>query len=143
MHAVNVDEHLDAIINVFFAAERRDRYLGLAHSPRGRGKLRQALAHFQALDPRYARRLSSAEQSVETIEQLLRGHGAPATCYVIAESRLLDGRVLPLGEALTAVVGRGSGAVVSCIPGRLAYYEGEDPDERYLLERPPRPPRGQ
>lgn len=61
---------------------------------------------------------------------------ALATCVLLAEDKTLDGRELPLDAAVSAVVGRGMGAFVSCLPGRLAYYEGEAPGERYLLERP-------
>lgn len=42
---------------------------------------------------------------------------------------------MPLDEALRAVVGRGMGAFVSCVPGRLAYFESEEPGSRYLLHR--------
>jgi hypothetical protein len=54
---------------------------------------------------------------------------------LLAEDPALDGREFPLEEALNAVVGRGMGAFVSCLRGRLAYFEGEEPGERYLLER--------
>jgi hypothetical protein len=42
---------------------------------------------------------------------------------------------LPLHDALLAIVGRGSGALVSCIPGRLGYYEGEERAARVILRR--------
>jgi hypothetical protein len=54
---------------------------------------------------------------------------------LLAEDAALDGRRMPLVDALNEVVGRGMGAFVSCLPGRLAFYEGEDTGERYLLER--------
>jgi predicted TIM-barrel enzyme len=41
----------------------------------------------------------------------------------------------PLGEALQSVAGQAYGALVSCVPGVLAYYESED-CERFLLHRP-------
>lgn len=47
----------------------------------------------------------------------------------------LDGRELPLGRALEAIIGMGDGAFVSCIPGRLGFYEYEDTQSSYLLER--------
>jgi hypothetical protein len=40
-----------------------------------------------------------------------------------------------LEETLRVVVGRGMDAFVSSLPGRLAYFEGEEAGERYLLER--------
>jgi hypothetical protein len=45
----------------------------------------------------------------------------------------LDEKELPLFEALTQIVGRGMGTVLSCLPGRLAFVETED--ERFILER--------
>jgi hypothetical protein len=45
----------------------------------------------------------------------------------------LDGKDIYLEEALEEIVGRGMGAILSCIPGRLAFMETED--ERFILER--------
>ena len=122
-----------ATIEAFVVKGRRERCLTLLASERGRAKLRKTLAHFQHLDPRYARRLSPAEQN--RIGDVLRGAGAPATCYVLSEETDLDGQVMELDEALEGIVGRGMGTFISCIPGRLAYFEGEEPGERYLLVR--------
>jgi hypothetical protein len=69
------------------------------------------------------------------IRQLLEARGAPGTCHLFSEDPDLDGVTLPLSEALEAIVGRGVGTLVSCLPGRLGYYEGEEPGERYILER--------
>jgi len=38
----------------------------------------------------------------------------------------LDGQELLLESALESVVGNGIGTILSCIPGKLAYFEGED-----------------
>jgi hypothetical protein len=130
-------DHAGALIRAFVARDRQARYLELLGSPRGRTKLRAALAHFADLDARTARRLTAADQDAVSIEELLGARGAPAECVLLAEDAALDGRRLPLGEALAAVVGSGRGAFLSCVAGRLAYFEGEEPGERYLLERPP------
>jgi len=37
-------------------------------------------------------------------------------------------------DALKSVVGYGMGTVISCIPGRLGYFEGEF-RERYILQK--------
>ena len=47
----------------------------------------------------------------------------------------LDGREIGLSEALTAVIGSGWGTFVSCVPGVLAYFESEEPTERYICHR--------
>ena len=127
--------HAAALIRAFVARERQERLLALLGSERGRTKLRAGLAHFAGLDPRHALPLSGADQSPGAIARGLRDRGAPATCVLLAEDATLDGRELGLDEALQRVVGRGMGAFVSCVPGRLAYFEGEGPHERYILER--------
>ena len=42
---------------------------------------------------------------------------------------------MPLREALDAIIGRGNGAFVSCIPGRLGFYEYESMKSSYLLTK--------
>ena len=128
-------EHDTALVRAFIAAERRDRYLGLLASARGREKLRRSLAHCRDLDMRFAHELPHGVHTPTAIAELLRTKGAPAECVLLSESDALDGRRLPLEEALSAILGRGMGTLVSCVPGRLGFYEGEGPRERYLLER--------
>jgi hypothetical protein len=40
-----------------------------------------------------------------------------------------------LTDALSAIVDMDAGALVSCIPGKLAYFEMKGLGERYLLMR--------
>ncbi len=61
--------------------------------------------------------------------------GAPETCYVFSEWNELDTKEMKLDEALTACIGYGMGTVLSCIPGRLAFYEAEGPGQRFILQR--------
>jgi hypothetical protein len=58
--------------------------------------------------------------------------GAPGTCHVIGGE--CDSEDMELLTALKQVVGYGTGTVLSCIPGKLAYFEGEI-RERFLLVR--------
>jgi hypothetical protein len=62
---------------------------------------------------------------------ILRAMGAPDTCHVIGER---DGEDVDLLRALREIVGYGTGTVLSSVPGRLAYFEGEI-QERFLLVR--------
>jgi hypothetical protein len=87
------------------------------------------------LDSRFARLIPPSTHTLLDLARLLRSRGAPATCVLLAEDAALDGTELPLDDALEAVVGRGMGAFISCLPGRLAYFEGEEAADRYLLER--------
>jgi hypothetical protein len=43
-------------------------------------------------------------------------------------------RQIPLSTALEEIVGTGYAAIISCISGQLGYYEGEEQNERYLLQ---------
>jgi hypothetical protein len=47
----------------------------------------------------------------------------------------LDGKEMDLAKALKDIIGSGVGAVVSCLPGRLAYFESEEKNERYVCHR--------
>ena len=58
--------------------------------------------------------------------------GAPETYHVVGGER--DGEDMDLLTALEQVVGYGAGTVLWCIPGKLAYFEGEI-RERFLLVR--------
>ena len=127
-------EHSSALIRAFIARERRERYLALLASPRGRDKLRRRLAHLHDLDPRCCRELPKGVHSAQEIGGYLKAKGAPTECVLLAEDSELDGQRLPLGKALEAVLGRGMGAFISCLPGRLAFYEGESAGVRYVLE---------
>ena len=68
----------------------------------------------------------------ETLKQL----GAPDTCYLIGGE--LDGRELPLAEAIDKIYGLPSrdqapAVILSCVPGRLAYVESAE--GRFILSR--------
>jgi hypothetical protein len=54
-------------------------------------------------------------------------------CWVISEEGDLDGKELLLSKVMQEILGRGMGTFLSCLPGRLAYFESED--GRWILER--------
>lgn len=78
------------------------------------------------------------EQSIatyETVLTILKKEGAPDGCYVLSVDEEIDGKELLLCDALKQVVGWGP-ALISCIPGELAYLESEQgvgAAYRYLL----------
>jgi hypothetical protein len=135
------DHHLEALIEAFVLPERRERYLFLARTPKRRTEITKRLAHWQDFDARCALALpSDARSSAAAVARFLTARGAPPSCYVLSESRGYDGRLMPLVDAAAGIFGRGMGTVLSCIPGRLAYYESED-GERYVFAAPPPPAR--
>jgi hypothetical protein len=122
-----------AFIGAFVKRNKRDRYREVLSNPRLRHKFIRRLAHFTDFDPKYRLAIPSDKLFVNNIAIELRKRHSPNSVYAISEDRALDQKELPLVEALTQVVGRGLGTVLSCIPRRLAFVETED--ERFILER--------
>jgi hypothetical protein len=125
----------EQFVRAFVLPGRQRRLLALLASPKKRRKLTDILAHFADLDPRFAIHIPPAQQKASTIEKMLRERGAPDMCFAFSENKELDGRVMPLGDAIEAVVGYGFGTFLSCVPGQLGYFESEEINERYLLVR--------
>jgi len=99
--------------------------------PKRRKDITRSLAHFKHSDERYLIGIAPREQNPSDI---LRSKGAPEICYAVSEDDELDGKEIDLTHALETVIGRGIATLLSCIPGKFAYFEDEDC--RSILERP-------
>ncbi len=129
-------EHEAAFIRAFIIAAKQERLVELLAKPKRRHDVLKTLFHFTDLDPRFLTKVSSAEETGSGIEALLRARGAPEFCYAISTDEYLDGKTVTLRDAITRITRRtGHGTLLSCVPGRLGYFEGEDPSARYVLER--------
>jgi len=128
----------------FVQKDKQERFVGFLANPRNRRKFTRSLPPFCWFDRRFATpitwkvdsKLPLGErhlQEIENIFRLLKSKGAGPTCWAISEDTGIDGRELDLGEALEDVIGNDTGTILSCVPGKLAYYEGED--EALLLAR--------
>jgi hypothetical protein len=126
-------EHEEALIRAFIIPQRQSRYLELLPNPRRRRDVTRELAHFKHVDTRFTVSIAPSQRGYAGILDILRSKGAPDTCYALSEDDELDGKELPLSELLKKIVGYGMGTFLSCLPGRLAYFEDED--ERWILER--------
>jgi hypothetical protein len=123
---------------------RQERFSSLLSSVRNRKKFTSELAHFRWFDGRFATAVpwkvdpsrkpwGRHVQGIQNVLRLLRSKGAGQTCWVISEDSKIDSQELLLESALEDVIGSGMGTILSCIPGKLAYFEGED--ESLLLAR--------
>jgi hypothetical protein len=126
-------DHEQQLILAFFVPARRDHYVGMIATTRRRQKFLRELSHFKSLDPQYCVGLPNAVRTPGQIAAFLNEKGAPPTCWVTSEDRDLDRQELPLLETLKTIMGYRIGTFLSCIPGRLAYFEGEE--IRWILER--------
>ena len=121
---------------VFVEPRSRNRFRESFANPRRRDKLRRKLALFAPLDPRFTDEAGSNEKRGWTLASL-RDRGAPERCFLLSEDSDLDGREMLLTDALDEMdAGSELATFVSCIPGRLAYFRGEDVENRHILERP-------
>ena len=128
-------DHEQAFVHAFIEKSKQARYLQKLASPKHRRDFLSRLHHNLDYDPRFAAQVPPSEQTADLIYARLRELGAPEHCHTIAAGSDLDGRKLPLREALGNVIGMGDGIVLSCVPGKLAYYESEDTNGRYILSR--------
>ncbi len=124
-----------ALFEAFVVPSKRRRYLELLGTERGREKIRFALDHFGDLDLHYCHRIKPSQQRFDNILQALNNLGAPPVCYVMSSDADLDRRQMDLSAALKNIIGLGQGAFVSCVPGKLAYFESEEKNERYICHR--------
>ncbi|MGM0924767.1 MAG: hypothetical protein ACQEWW_26890 [Bacillota bacterium] len=75
----------------------------------------------------------------EEIEKLLKKQGAGNDCYAMSWNDSIDGKHMSLTSALEVAVGEGFPSIISCILGKLAYFEAEQdygPPPRFILKRP-------
>ena len=136
--------HEAAVIRAFVQREKQERFLGFLASPKNRKKFTGSLSHFRWFDPRFATPITwKADpklklwdrhvQGIGNICRLLTSKGAGLTCWAISEDATIDGREMNLNAAIEHVSGRQIGTILSCVPGKLAYFESED--EALLLAR--------
>jgi len=123
------------LISTFVSGIKRKHLIQVLANPKRRHRATAILAHFSDFDPSAVVSLGSEVHTPAAIEGALHGRGAGDSCYVISANSAIDGKHLPLKLALEKVVGQGLGTLLSCIPGELAYYEGESPADRCILAR--------
>jgi hypothetical protein len=64
----------------------------------------------------------------------LRSEGSLDMVYIIAANSQYDMQSLSLLDATKQLFSSDISYFISCIPGILAYYEGEETNQRYLLK---------
>src|SRR5688500_1352501 len=124
----------EATIRAFVRSARRDRMLALLADPKKRPKVLNALNHFHDWDPRWVQPVASGADVLE----ILRRAGAPDTCHVISDAGELDGRDMPLADAVDAATVFDFASILCCVPGELAFFfdEAAAPRPMALLRRP-------
>jgi hypothetical protein len=128
--------HEPAVATAVLAAEKRARFIQFLADPKRRREMLGRFDQHLPYLPEWATPVPAPQDYPEELEKLLRSKGAGATCHVMAAGLAADGGELPLAVALHQVCLQAGGAVLSCLPGRLAYYRPRAPLPGILLERP-------
>jgi hypothetical protein len=137
-------DHEAAVIRAFVQRDKQERFLVFLATPKNRKKFTDSLSHFRWFDQRFTASMpwkvdpklkpwAKHVSGIKNICRLLKSKGAGPTCWAISEDAEIDGRELDLSAAIEHVNGRGIGTILSCVPGKLAYFESED--ETLLLAR--------
>jgi hypothetical protein len=123
--------HEKTFIAAFVVAEKRDRYEEFLAKPKRRHEILRRFNHFFDFLPARCRKIE--RDGAAALAEILRRHGAKDVGYVIGGDN--DGETLPLHEAIHNSLGSPCGAVVSCVPGKLALFLQEfPPGDVFLLE---------
>ncbi len=144
MSAGSQIEHEQATIKAFVSRDKQERFLTFLSKPKTRKKLTQDLANFRWFDPRFATAIpwkvdpnlglwQRHLQGIDNVYRLLKSKGAGKTCWVMSADADFDGKELELESVPEDVFDNDRGTILSCLPGRLALFSGED--EKLLLAK--------
>jgi hypothetical protein len=129
--------HEQATVRAFIQKERQDRSMFLLSHPSRRRDFTNQLAHFKWFDARFARSIPpTTAHTAEEIIALLRRKGAGARAWVISEWSEIDAQDICLEDVVHSIWGGNKGTIVSCMPGKLAFFRGEAMKSELLLDHP-------
>jgi len=126
-------DHELLLIKAFVIKERQQRYINLVTTAKGRKKFRSYISHFNDLNANYCIPLHSFQTHSQLYDRL-RSEGSLDMIYIIAANSQYDMQSLSLLDATKQLFSSDISYFISCIPGKLAYYEGEEKNQRYLLK---------
>jgi len=131
-----LNPHEEELIRKFMVHDRRLFFLrGLAGSPKLRQETVGHTCHFCDWVPGTAHQIPVSDHHPKMVHRLLIEKGAPKVCNVMSEGDL-NGRDLDLNQAIEIAIDQVPWcAIISCIPGKLAFYQVEYPEECYILQR--------
>jgi hypothetical protein len=130
-------EHEKAMIKTFVVRDMQKEFLSFLTRPEDRWKFTRELATFPWFEMRFAKpvqwrvnpSLSEFGQTLSGISNvsfMLRSKGAGDTCWVISGNPQIDAHEIELTAAIGYAIESDSGTILSCIPGKLAYFKGKN-----------------
>lgn len=130
-----MDAHESGFIKSFVIPRKQEKYLQLLSNAKVRKKLLDRFNHCQDLDFAHASVIPPELATQHDLISYLQKKGAPQTVHVIADESELDGQKLSLEAALAFATSHDFAVVISCLPGKLAFFKPESPSDIYLFQR--------
>jgi hypothetical protein len=128
--------HEAAFVSVFVIPEKRARYAEFLPKPERRIEVTRRFNHFFDFVPELSNQIP--RRTASEMASVLQALGAGQTAHVIGGRDEIDGKDLPLEEAIDAALADVGGVVVSCVPGQLALYIQEfPPGDTFILSYKP------
>lgn len=123
----------EEFVKAFINKDNQRRYLALLSTAKGRIKFRKSLGHFNGIRDDRAEVVPASNHGPESVFQLLKGKGANNKGYFICGLAQYDALEMPLYNSLLELYDRGIGYIISCVPGNLAFYQGEYSRDQLIL----------
>ena len=124
--------HEELFVKNFIIPQKRERYLEMLCKEKTRSKILNEFRVNWDLDKTFMVLMPPNQQLPENIYKLLKEKGAPQSCYVISDNFEIDKKEMSLNIALENLFG---GTFISCMAGKLGYFESDEAGEKYILER--------
>lgn len=136
--AMHNTEREEAFVKAFIVPERRERYRLMLTNPKRRHKFLDSLNHMRDFTPLWVRQIPGGLHTPEGVIRLLNDRNIKNSdaVYSFSDVSELDGQSLPMQQALEQVLGFESGSVVCGLPGQLADYRPEAPENGAILKKP-------
>ncbi|PEZ00309.1 hypothetical protein CN326_22760 [Bacillus sp. AFS018417] len=130
----------EIIVKSFFNKRIQQRVLFELFSPSKRSYALSRLCHNYSITlcGKFMNHIPKPNSDPEEIERLLIKQGAQDICYVMSMNSSTDGEELDLKTAIEQSVGDGMPYLISCIHGKLAYFQAEQDygaPQRFILKR--------
>ncbi len=124
------------IVNDFAAKHRKARMLFLASSEKRQSELNHDFLHVpESFADECVHRIPGSEQHADAVLRLLTERGVSGECWAYSLLPEIDGRYVPLTDALDAVVGQTVETIIYFEKQGVAYYEGGHGDRLILTRR--------
>jgi len=130
----------ETLVRSFFIKSIQERFLFELSSPKKRKAAIGRLSHRyrDTMNEKYMIEIPKPNNDYKEIEKILKKYGAEDFCYSISLNTEIDEKRLLLINALEKAVGFGLPSIISCIPGKLAYFESEQEygaPPRFILKK--------